>query len=110
MLIFDNGGSRSASRVLEFDPLSREIVWVYKGDEDNLFYSPQCGSNQRLPNGNTLITETDRGRAFEVTPDHEIVWEYVNPAQTGGEAQYIASLFEVVRIPTDYVAGWLDLE
>ena len=109
MLIFDNGGSRPASRVLEFDPLTREIVWVYKSGDDNLFFSQQCGSNQRLPNGNTLISETDRGRAFEVTHDHETVWEYINPAQTGSESQYIASLFEVIRIPTDYVAGWLDL-
>jgi len=110
MLIFDNGGSRGASRVIEFDPLTLEIVWVYKGDGEHVFQSSQCGSNQRLPNGNTLISETDRGRALEVTPDGEIVWEYVNPAQAGAEAQYIASLFEVIRIPRGYVATWLDLE
>ena len=34
---------------------------------------------QRLPNGNTLITEGSDGRIIEVTPDHEIVWEYINP-------------------------------
>ena len=109
ILIFDNGGSRGASRVLEFDPLTREIVWAYTGDTEHSFWSPQCGSNQRLPNGNTLISETDRGRAFEVTPEREIVWEYVNPAQAGAEAQYIASLFEVIRIPREHVAGWLDV-
>jgi hypothetical protein len=95
---------------MEFDPITREIVWVYKGDADNVFLSPQCGSNQRLPNGNTLISETDRGRAIEVTPEHEIVWEYINPAQAGDEGRYIASLFEVIRVPPQYVAGWLDHE
>jgi hypothetical protein len=109
MLIFDNGGSRAASRVLEFDPITREIVWAYTGDADNPFYSPQCGSNQRLPNGNTLLSETDRGRAIEVTREDEIVWEFINPAQAGEDAQFIASLFEVIRVPRDYVAGWLDL-
>jgi hypothetical protein len=108
MLIFDNGGSRGQSRVLEFDPETLEIVWVYKGDEDNVFYSATCGSEQRLPNGNTLITETDRGRAFEVTHEGEIVWEFINPAQTGEESSYIASLFEVLRIPRASVEGWLD--
>lgn len=109
MLIFDNGGSRNASRVLEFDPVTREITWVFKGDEQRVFHSPTCGSNVRLPNGNTLITETDRGRAFEVTREREIVWEYVNPAQAGDKEQFIASLFEVLRFPPEYVSSWLAL-
>jgi hypothetical protein len=32
-----------------------------------------------LPNGNTLIDEGWFGRFFEVTPEGEAVWEYVNP-------------------------------
>ena len=28
---------------------------------------------------NTLSLDTDKGRVFEVTPQGEIVWEYVNP-------------------------------
>ncbi|MCX7013628.1 MAG: hypothetical protein NTW86_13910, partial [Candidatus Sumerlaeota bacterium] len=34
---------------------------------------------QRLPNGNTLIAESDAGRIFEVTPGKELVWDYYNP-------------------------------
>jgi hypothetical protein len=37
------------------------------------------GSLERLPNGNTLIGETNRGRIIEVTRDGEVVWEYVTP-------------------------------
>lgn len=37
------------------------------------------GLAQRLPNDNTLITESSFGRFFEVTNEGEIVWEYVNP-------------------------------
>ena len=33
----------------------------------------------RLDNGNTLITEGATGRLFEVTPQREVVWEYVSP-------------------------------
>jgi len=43
------------------------------------FYSPFISSAQRLPNGNTLITEGSDGRLLEVTADHQIVWEYISP-------------------------------
>ena len=45
----------------------------------NRFYSPFISGMQRLPNGNTMITEGSHGRIFEVTPEHELVWEYVCP-------------------------------
>ncbi|MFF1631495.1 aryl sulfotransferase, partial [Streptomyces sp. NPDC058272] len=32
-----------------------------------------------LPNGNTFIAEGSFGRLFEVTPDSDVVWEYVVP-------------------------------
>lgn len=108
ILLFDNAPERKASRVIEFDPVEMELEWFYGGSETSPFYSETCGSNQRLPNGNTLITETDRGRAFEVTSDGEIVWEFVNPAQTGEDRELIASLFEVVRLPPDFPVGWTE--
>jgi len=43
------------------------------------FYSSFVSSAQRLPNGNTLITEGQGGRIFEVTAQHETVWEYLSP-------------------------------
>jgi hypothetical protein len=42
-------------------------------------YSAFVSSAQRLPNGNTLITEGNGGRIIEVTPKQEIVWEYISP-------------------------------
>lgn len=108
ILLFDNAPERKASRVIEFDPVEMELEWFYGGSETSPFYSETCGSNQRLPNGNTLITETDRGRAFEVTSDGEIVWEFVNPAQTGEDRELIASLFEVVRLPPGFPVGWTE--
>ena len=75
LLIFDNGLERS--RALELDPLTQTIVWEY---EDAKFFSKLRGSVQRLPNGNTLITESDTGHVFEVTRGGERVWEFANPA------------------------------
>ncbi len=34
---------------------------------------------QRLPNGNALVGLARPGRLVEMTPDDEVVWEYINP-------------------------------
>lgn len=107
LLVFDNKGLYRQSRVIEFDPVTGQIHWLYGGDANERFYTPTCGSCQRLPNGNTLITESDPGRAFEVTPDKSIVWEYVNPHTAGEQDEYIATLFEVVRLSSEFSTdGW----
>ncbi|MHC4470632.1 MAG: arylsulfotransferase family protein [Planctomycetota bacterium] len=82
------------------------VVWSYQGDEAHPFYSMTCGTCQRLPNGNTLITESDSGRAFEVTRDKEIVWEYVSPYRSGANGELIATLFHVTRVKPDQLR-WL---
>jgi len=107
LLVFDNAGLGEASRVLELDPVSGATVWEYRGTPAAPFYSRTCGTAQRLPNGDTLVTESDAGRAFEVTPAGEIVWEFWNPARSGAHREYIATLFELVRLPPDEPLGWL---
>jgi hypothetical protein len=102
MMIFDNGGYggygppnpgaplglnnalRDHSRVIEFNPITLKMVWQYTANkagfrEKTRFYSDFISSAQRLPNGNTLITEGSFGRLFEVTADYETVWEYISP-------------------------------
>jgi hypothetical protein len=105
ILIYDNGGwagygapnpaaptgnknaTRDYSRVIEIDPVKMEIVWQCRPVDlgygqphvADHFYSCYISSAQRLPNGNTLICEGSDGRLFEITADHEIVWEYHSP-------------------------------
>lgn len=86
ILVFDNGAHRFFSqdldyysRVLEVNPATNKIEWEYKDDPPSEFYAFGMGGAQRLSNGNTLICETHGGRIFEVTPDCEIVWEYISP-------------------------------
>ncbi len=93
MLIFDNGGHfgpGGRSRVIEFDPFTQEIYWEYAGDDDHVFFSRLRGRQQRLPNGNTLITDSDIGRLVEVTPGKEIVWEYLSPHRAGENNELVA--------------------
>ena len=74
ILVFDNG--REFSRVLEVAPRTGRIVLTYQGATPLDFYTFRQGGSQRLRNGNTLITESQRGRVFEVTPEGGIVWDY----------------------------------
>lgn len=83
ILVFDNGLVRGYSRVIEIDPISREIVWEYKADPPEKFFSVDRGACQRLPNGNTLITDTDNGHVFEITRTGEVAWEFRNPLKSG---------------------------
>ena len=101
MLLFDNKAGPEISEVVEFDPFSQTVAWSYRGAPGRPFYSETCGSNQRLENGNTLITESDNGRAFEVTSEGTVVWEYINPYHAGPDGEYIATLFEIVRLPSE---------
>ncbi len=100
VLTFDNGQERGESRIVELDPKEKRIVWQYTGSDADPFFSPTRGACERLPNGNTLITESDNGRVFEVTPDAEIVWEYFSPHITTNRVGHVmrAALYRVFRI------------
>lgn len=98
ILLFDNGRRSEASRVIEVDPFTREIVWSYDGRPDDPFYSVFRGAAQRLPNGNTLITDSTNGRVVEVTTDGDIVWTYFT-LKTGDETREV--VHNVSRIVGD---------
>ena len=117
VLLFDNGRFHSAdpdggtnyfppdfSRVIEIDPKTNEIVWEYRAETPVDFYSTYISSCQRLPNGNTFICEGATGRFFEVTPDKEIVWEYLSPFYTSSGVRQgkTNSVFRAMRYPLDY--------
>ena len=125
ILVFDNGGiggygilglpcryMRLYSRVVEFNPITYEIVWEYYNNSDPMFppdgkdarfFSPLISSAQRLPNGNTLICEGNKGRIFEVTLQNDIVWEYEYPGQTGDYTHN--EVYRAYRVPPEWVPG-----
>jgi len=101
ILVFDNG--RSRSQIVELDPLTFEVAWRYAPETG--FLSRFRGSAQRLPNGNTLVTESDRGYVFEVSPDHEIVWRFANPDVKTDNMR--VAIWRMTRYPIDEL-GFLD--
>jgi hypothetical protein len=116
VLVFDNGGSsgygfagpiapngvgafaRATSRVLEINPVTLELAWSYQAPR---FFSTNISGAQRLPNGNTLITEGAGGRMFEVTSEGAIVWEYMNPLFAGPRQSN--DVYRAYRLPYDWI-------
>lgn len=117
--------------------------WQYTLEADNTFgpadfdetythptptqmHSTGLSSIQMLPNGNTLLCSGRYGYTFEMTPDSEIVWEYVTPIKMGAAATQGDTLainnnltFRMKRYPADYAAftgrdlspkGWIEQE
>ena len=127
ILVFDNGGwagyglpdhtskdgtkvdKRDHSRVLEINPVTLKLEWSFVGSDiqhdvarlvkNTKFYSQLVSSAQRLPNGNTLITEGSFARLMEVTPDKELVWEYRAPFDNIGKP----NIYRAYRYPYEYV-------
>lgn len=99
LMFLDNGSHRGQSTVRVVDPITRDQVWNYTSAD---FNSKCCGTNQRMPNGNTLITETSAGRIFEVTPDKKVVWEFINPYRGWNRHETVASIYAAQRFPKDY--------
>lgn len=95
ILIFDNGVHRGHSRIIEVNPGTETIEWEYKASPPESFFSKSRGAVQWLPNGNILITESDKGRVFEVTRDKKIVWEFYNPKI---EMDKRATIWRMIRV------------
>lgn len=105
ILIFDNGCHRKRgpnfSRIIELNPETEEIAWSYFNPTVVAFYSFMVSGCERLPNGNTLITEGASGRLFEVTQDHEVVWEYISPWTLPSSFGPTPAVFRSYRIACD---------
>ncbi|MCP4147970.1 MAG: hypothetical protein GY757_09480, partial [bacterium] len=130
ILIFNNGSMRGYSSVEEikppmdgkgnyiceigepYGPLKTE--WTYTSKNRSDFYSSEISGAHRLPNGNTLICAGVLGVFFEVTPNGETVWKYVNPVVRGGvlakgeqpgtdhRGHYLNAVFKVRRYAPHY--------
>ena len=108
LMLFDNQGDIEGAeytRVIEFDPQTQEIMWQYNGgDGEEELHSQFFGEQQRLPNGNTLITNAEAGALREVNAQGEIVWRYRLPLTVKKDGvDYIATITSAAKLPRDYV-------
>lgn len=92
ILIFDNGVERK-----------------YKADPPGSFFSAGRSGYQKMPNGNVLITESDKGHVFEVTREGELVWEFYNPDILEAENRR-AAIYRMMRLNFDTFKDWQEKE
>jgi hypothetical protein len=103
LLVFNNGGHRPDGNYSSVDEIvlppvddkgryehapgkafgPEAAIWSYSAPEKSDFNAFFISGAQRLPNGNTFICSGPNGTLFEVTPDKEMVWKYVNPVKGG---------------------------
>ena len=125
VLVFNNGdnktGKRTYSSVLELR-LPRtgytyakdstgayaqpKVVWTYAPTGQEEFFSNIMGSAQRLPNGDTLVTNATHGRAIEVNPEDKQVWNYKSPYYNTNlfnkSGPKTNNVFRMYKYPPDY--------
>ena len=100
ILIFDNGNHKEPveySRAVEiaFDPSAAWAEAVWEWSDTPPFYDCGMGDANRLPNGNTLITNAFGGRIIEVTGDGEVAWEM---RLDGAGTQEISRIYKAERL------------
>lgn len=128
ILVFNNGNARPSGAASTVDELTlplqpdgtyllaegesfgpESLDWSYPQFPFLDFFSPNISGAQRQPNGNTLICEGSDGHLFEVTPDGDIVWEYITAySQFGaviqGDNPIGNSTFRAYRYAPDHPA------
>ena len=106
IILFANGDNtleaHPFSRVIELNPETGEEIWEYRESPSQSFYSHHISGQERLRSGNTLICEGLWGRIFEVTPEGDLVWEYISPyAHKAAYGETVNWVFRAFRYPED---------
>ncbi len=95
-----------------------EPVWHYNGSPPSAFYAWAMGGADRLPTGNTLISEGSGADNFEVDAKGKLVWRYPSQATFKDQRVYPPALVissnlnatEDVPLRVDLEEGLVDLD
>jgi hypothetical protein len=69
------------------------------------FYSSYISGAERLWSGSVLVCEGSSGRLFEVTRDHDVVWEWINPFKNHRRnGDLSVTIYRAHRYPADHPA------
>ncbi|NHZ85321.1 MAG: hypothetical protein GWP19_05515 [Planctomycetia bacterium] len=63
--------------IRQISTFSNEAKTIYPTNLTQEFYTMVDGKHQKLNNGNRLITEVCAGRVFEISPESNTIWEWI---------------------------------
>jgi len=98
--VLNNNMGLGASQIVVVDPKTGGVRIAFDGATRDNFYTWRRGRHQWLPNGNIMIAETEKGRAIEVDPTGEIVWQYNNVFDEARNGV----VSEALGLPSDFFA------
>jgi len=85
IVVFDNRNLDPAqkpedpgSRVILLDTVTGQSATLFQGNQTQPFYTSSFGQVQQLENGNLLVTSSIEARAFEVTSEGTVAWQFSN--------------------------------
>lgn len=108
--VFDNRNTdgsalikgQNRSRMLEIEAPSGMVHEILPESPD--YFTNIMGKQQRLPNGNTLVTVTWQGQALELGPDGRLAWQLTNSVSDGMRGV----LTEVDLLPPEMDAAFFE--
>ena len=103
VLIFDNSPNKKRSRIIEVDPIGDSVRWVYAGVPPESFFCEFAGGCEMLPNGNILVSVSQQGRAFEITRDGWVVWDWLVPGWLRQKEKVRSNFYRLSRVDDDCV-------
>jgi hypothetical protein len=89
------------SALMIVDPEQGKVVWAHTGDFKGQ-HDPTIVADGRIllfDNGMTpwgVTAVVDR-----------VVWEFYNPHRAGEHNEFVATLFELVRLPPEFPTSWI---
>jgi hypothetical protein len=101
----DNNYHYTIDSIAAFLPTA--LTWTYTAPLATDFYSPNIAGVEPVIDGSFVICEGATGRFFEINPNSQVVWEYMNPySYMGPLAQYsnpvMNNVFRASFFPVDH--------
>jgi len=110
--VFDNNPSLvregkmiDKSRIVSLQPHTSSVEVLYPTQHSGPFFTKIMGKWQQLENGNLLLTEAQRERIIEVSPNGRTVWEWAHKSSYNSKVPVVSKATRV-DLTREQVASW----